>query len=113
MFSIYIKEGNDSAPQSSILFGGYDEEAFLDPADVTEFKIDSNYRVPMSEVKFGDKTKALVDGQHAIFDPAYPYIYVPNSGGGTRGDFVYKVGSMINDLLAPGWWTPDICSDSK
>jgi len=30
MFSIYIKEGNDSAPQSSILFGGYDEEAFLD-----------------------------------------------------------------------------------
>jgi len=107
MFSIYIKEEDDKAPHSSILFGGYDEEAFLDPSDVQEFKVDSSYRVPMTEVKFGNLTKSLGDGQHAIFDPAYPYIYVPS----TNGDFVYKVSSMINDLLAPGWLTPDICSD--
>jgi len=92
------------------LFGGYDEEAFLDSSDVTEFKVDSSYRVPMTEVKFGDVTKSMGDGQHAIFDPAYPYIYVPNTG--SRGDFVYKVGSMINDLLAPGYFSADICTAS-
>ena len=58
------------------MFGGYDEEAFLDASNVTEFQVDSSYRVPMTEVKFGNETKSMGDGQHAIFDPAYPYIYI-------------------------------------
>ena len=70
------------------MFGGYDEEAFLDASNVTEFKVDSNYRIPLTEVKIGDETKELGDGQHVIFDPGFPYIYVPS----TNGDFKEKVG---------------------
>lgn len=63
----------------------------------------------MTEIKIGDETKELLDGQHAIFDPAYPYIYVP----GTNKDFKDKVGKMINDLYPTRFLTENACTEAR
>jgi hypothetical protein len=43
-FSIYISEEGDKS-QSSILFGGYDKEGFLNPNETITMVADSDYAV--------------------------------------------------------------------
>lgn len=75
-FSIYIAEDSD-ASYSSILFGGHDEEGFNDPKNTIELQTDENYAISVKKFQFGDDiVKDLNNGQKAIFDPSYPFIYM-------------------------------------
>lgn len=78
MFSIYIANATD-ASYSAIQFGGYDSNAFKDPDAAIEFHVNNNaddYAVPLSSYKIGTE-EITPDGAQAVFDPSYPYIYLP------------------------------------
>lgn len=55
MFSIYIANDTDLS-YSSILFGGQDESAFLEPKKAVEFEVNNNandYSVPLTSYQIG------------------------------------------------------------
>jgi hypothetical protein len=60
-FSIYIAEEGDKS-QSSILFGGHDEEGFLNPNETITMQADSNYAVSMTNFTIGSEVTNLTNG---------------------------------------------------
>ena len=84
VFSVYLslKPGNGT----HVKFGGYDEEGIEGGADRIRFletDDSSSWSVPMSSVSIGDSQIEYDEdedgGRFAIFELAYPYIYMPMS----------------------------------
>lgn len=78
MFSIYLKQDGDKS-DSSILFGGLDEGGFLDHTNTTKIQADENYSFPINSFAIGDTYSYLTEGTRAVFDPSYPFIYMPKA----------------------------------
>ena len=80
MFSIFIANETDRSQYSSILFGGSQDSGFQIPETATEFEIYNNqddYSAHLVQYAIGDKAPVSQTDREAIFDPAYPFIYLP------------------------------------
>jgi len=75
----------DGGNSSHIKFGGYDESAFVQECHMIKSYSNSEWALPYDKLTIGNTEyySATVDGDKepklAEFNPAYPYIYLPNN----------------------------------
>ena len=101
MFSVYLHQDGDKS-SSSILFGGLDEGAFLDHTNTTKIQADKDYSFPINSFGIGGTYQYLTNSQRAVFDPAYPFIYMPKS------DF-REIAKKINAIFPTRMFTENTC----
>jgi len=101
MFSIYLKQDGDKS-DSSILFGGLDEDAFLDHTNTTKIQADEDYSFPIKSFAIGETYQYLSEGTRAVFDPSYPFIYMP------KADF-REIAKKINAIFPTRLFSENTC----
>lgn len=91
------------------MFGGSDDDAFLEPEKAIEFVVNNNlddYSLPINSWQVGTGEPQPQTDRQVVFDPAYPYIYMPEP------EFLNFATYMTKVFKTP-WLTENVCETKK